>query len=188
MSAKRSLIVVITGTVLLLIGLFFLQLPTSVSAQCGNPPPSSCTTCHAQQDPVTDKGAWHSSHAAMDICINCHGGNGTAADKNLAHQGMAAQPLSDVYTDCHSCHTDYMERAVPYAATLQITPSSCATPTPAVFGRVSSSLPPNGMVMSSNEVGASAAAQIFLFVAGGLTLLVLFCIGACWLGEHRVKG
>jgi hypothetical protein len=158
-----------------------------VRAQCGNPGPSSCTTCHTQQDPVTDKGAWHASHAGKDICINCHGGNGSTMDKNLAHEGMVAQPLSDIYTDCHSCHPDYVERAVPYAATLQITPSSCATPTPVAVSKVSNGLHPNSMIMPSNPVSAAPPARLFLLITGSLALLILFCFCACWLGAHQVK-
>ncbi|HUH96363.1 MAG TPA: hypothetical protein VLZ89_03335 [Anaerolineales bacterium] len=172
----------VVGTIaLLLVGV------VPARAQCGNPPPSSCTTCHAQEDPVADQGAWHSVHAHQDICINCHGGNGSTMDESLAHAGMNAQPLSDIYTDCHSCHPDYVDRAAPYAATLQVTPSSCATPTSAVLGSASNGLPPSRMVMPADLASTSAAPQIFLFVAGGLTLLVLFCIGACWLGEHPLK-
>ena len=187
MSTKKSLTVIITGTVLLLVGLFCLQQTSPVFAQCGDPQPSSCTTCHAQEDPVSNKGAWHSSHANEDICINCHGGNGTAMDKNLAHEGMVTQPLSDIYTDCHSCHPDYVERAVPFAATLQITPSSCATPTPVAVSNVSSGLPPSSMVLPSNLTSAASSSQPFLFIAGGLAVLAFFFFGLGWLERHHVK-
>ncbi|HUI90317.1 MAG TPA: hypothetical protein VLX61_16480 [Anaerolineales bacterium] len=188
MSTKKSVTALVGGAILLFAGLFCFWRPSSVLAQCGNPPPSSCTTCHAQEYPVNDEGEWHAVHARQDICINCHGGNGSTMDQNLAHEGMTANPLSDIYTDCHGCHPDYVDRAVPYAATLQITPSSCATPTSvAAVSNVVSGLPPSGVIMQSNLVGTSSAAKIFLFIAGGLTLLVLFCIGACWLGEHHVK-
>lgn len=36
-----------------------------VHAQCGEPPPSSCVTCHAQEDPLSEKGEWHIIHASM---------------------------------------------------------------------------------------------------------------------------
>ena len=159
-----------------------------VRAQCGNPQPSSCTTCHAQADPVADKGEWHTSHASKDICVNCHGGNGSSLDKNLAHQGMLAQPLSDIYTDCHSCHPDYVERAVPYAATLQVTPSSCATPTPFAVSSGSNRLPPSGIVLPPTQVSAVPPAQLFLLLLAGLTVLALFCLGLCWLDRHHVQG
>ncbi len=187
MSTKKALAAVVTEAVLLFFSLFFVWRPFSVSAQCGNPQPSSCITCHTKEYPVTDKGAWHSIHASKDICVNCHGGNVSTMDKNLAHESMLSQPLSDIYTDCHHCHPDYIERAVPFAATLQITPSGCATPTPVAVSNVSSGLPPNGIVMPSGSVSTFSPFQSSLLILGGLALMVFFCISACWLGEHRVK-
>ncbi len=160
----------------------------SVRAQCGEPQPSSCKTCHAQQEPVTDNAVWHSNHASQDLCINCHGGNGSTMDKNLSHDALVAQPLSDIYTSCHRCHPNYAILAVPYAAALQITPSSVATPTPITPGYFSNGLPPNGIVMPSSLVSASSPLQPFLFLSGGLVLIILFCIGTCWLDRHHVKG
>ncbi len=188
MCRKQFLAPFTMGTILVLAVSMTLLLPAPVRAQCGNPQPSSCTTCHAQADPVADKGEWHISHAGNDICINCHGGNGSTMDKNLAHQGMLAQPLSDIYTDCHSCHPDYVERAVPYAATLQITPSSCATPTPVAVSNVSSRLPPNGIVMPSDLVSAASPLQLFTLIAGGLAVVALFFFGLGWLERHHMKG
>ena len=124
MTTKRSFTAIMTGTICLATCVFGLWQSSSAFAQCGSPQPSSCITCHAEKDPVIDRGEWHSAHASKDLCINCHGGNGSATDENLAHKDMLAQPLSDIYTNCHSCHPDYVERAVPYAATLRITPST----------------------------------------------------------------
>lgn len=101
-------------------------------AQCGdNPPNSSCITCHEQQgaDPISQKGEWHKIHAYKDCCWNCHGGNTQAQTSELAHEGMTAHPLNDIYTDCQSCHQDYSERAERFAALLGVTPVSLATPT-----------------------------------------------------------
>lgn len=161
----------------------------SARAQCGNPQPSSCKTCHAQEAPLTDQNAWHLDHASQDLCVNCHGGNGSTMDKNLAHISMTVQPLSDVYTNCHSCHPNYAALAAPYAATLQVTPSSGATPTPAAAGNFSSSgLPPNNsIIMPSNLTNAALPLQPFLFITAGLALLILFCVGVCWMDRHRVK-
>jgi hypothetical protein len=187
MIAKRSLTMVVTGTILLLICFFSVWQAPSAMAQCGKQLPSSCITCHAQEEPVADKGEWHTIHANKDICIRCHGGNASTMDKELAHQGMTTNPLSDIYTDCHRCHPDYNERAEKFAHILGVTPGSCATPTAVAVSNVSSGPPPSGIVQQPNLVSSAAASEIFLFIAGGLMSLVLFCISACWLGEHRVK-
>ncbi len=121
---------------LLLVILTSLVMPFRALAQCGEPPKSTCMTCHAKEAPVSEKGEWHIIHAGKDICVNCHGGNATAADKNLAHEGIMAQPLADIYTDCHSCHPDYEARAAQFAPTLGVTPGSCATPTPMTVSNI----------------------------------------------------
>lgn len=52
---RGVLIVLLVGIIALLsFGL------TPVYAQCENPQPSSCTTCHALKNPVSEKGEWHS--------------------------------------------------------------------------------------------------------------------------------
>jgi hypothetical protein len=131
MFSQRSWLVIQTGVLALVVTVLMMSFPTLAVAQCGNPEKSTCLTCHARQDPVLDKGEWHIIHAGKDLCLNCHGGNGTSADPALAHQGMTAAPLSDVYTDCHSCHPDdYTVRAQRFASSLGRTVGSCATPTP----------------------------------------------------------
>jgi hypothetical protein len=121
--------------IVLLIAMTILVILTAspVLAQCGDTPAdSSCITCHEYQgaDPVYGKGEWHEIHALKDCCWSCHGGNTQAQDKDLAHVGMTAQPLKDVYTDCHSCHPeDYLQRAEKFAAALGVTPGSAPTPT-----------------------------------------------------------
>jgi hypothetical protein len=60
-------------------------------------------------------------------------GNGAAA----AHQNLVANPLDDIYTNCHSCHPDdYQARAERFAAELGVTPGSSPTPTPVPVGLV----------------------------------------------------
>jgi hypothetical protein len=160
---------------------------TSVSAQCENPPPSSCTTCHAQEDPVNEKGEWHIIHASKDICINCHGGNGSASEKDLAHEGLMAHPLDDIYTDCHGCHPDYDERASRFAPALGITPGSCATPTPVTANHMSGE-PPSGNIYLPGEVmSTTSSPQMFLVISAGLTVLALFFFGLGWLERHPAK-
>jgi hypothetical protein len=114
------------------VGLIWTMTPSSVTAQCGsNPPPdSNCYTCHVQENPVEGNGEWHGIHGQKDYCAECHGGNCTAMDKDLAHQGVIFNPLTDIYTNCHSCHPDnYQDLANTFATELGITPSSTATPT-----------------------------------------------------------
>jgi hypothetical protein len=102
-------------------------------AQCGDiPADSSCITCHETQgaDPVYGKGEWHAIHARKDCCTNCHGGNCAAIDKDLAHENLIENPLTDIYTGCHSCHPDdYADRAARFAVVLAVTPGSISTPT-----------------------------------------------------------
>ncbi len=132
MSRKSSLIRYSALAVVALATLAWAVSAVPAHAQCGEPPKSSCATCHEKRDPVATKGEWHQIHATKDICINCHGGNATAADEAGAHQTMVAQPLADIYTDCHSCHPeDYTSRAERFAAEIGVTPASCPTPTPA---------------------------------------------------------
>jgi hypothetical protein len=102
------------------------------SAQCGEDfTHSSCITCHQTQAPVYAEGEWHIIHARKDCCASCHGGNCTAMEKELAHQGMVARPLEDIYTNCYACHPeDYALRADRFAAILGVPVHSSSTPTP----------------------------------------------------------
>jgi hypothetical protein len=105
--------------------------PSPAAAQCGdNPQELSCVTCHDQQDPVYQKGEWHAVHARKEVCTSCHAGNCSTMDKDLAHEGLVADPLTDIYTGCHGCHPDdYATRAARFAVVLAVTPGSVATPT-----------------------------------------------------------
>ena len=94
------------------------------SSGCTLPPPSSCLTCHAQTDPIADRGEWHVIHARNDFCRNCHGGDDRTMDKDQAHVGMLANPLDDTYLSCHACHIDYQQRAEKFAVILGVTPQS----------------------------------------------------------------
>ncbi|HIC90071.1 MAG TPA: hypothetical protein EYP04_11815 [Anaerolineae bacterium] len=77
---------------------------TPTSAQCGSSA-SSCKNCHEiqGQDPVNDKGEWHTAHAFGDFCEFCHAGNVQAKTIDQAHAGMV-DPLEDVQAGCQSCH------------------------------------------------------------------------------------
>lgn len=186
MSSNRSLTIILTGAILLAISWYAFWLPTPAFAQCEEPEPSTCTSCHEIQDPVIDKGEWHSIHANKDICIKCHGGNALAIEKDLAHQGLTAHPLEDIYTDCHSCHPDYDARAARFASTLGVTPGSCATPTTVAASNISSGPPSGNIVIPSNMESTSAAqAQSpFVIITGGLLTLAIFILGLNWLARH----
>jgi hypothetical protein len=139
MKQKRITFILVAIGVLLVTGSVFLMTASPVKAQCGSQA-SSCKNCHEvqAQDPVNNDGtAWHTQHAFGDFCYLCHGGNNQATDKTAAHTGMV-DPLSDVVTDCKSCHpTDYEAKAQVYATTLGVqigtgsTSAASATAAPA---------------------------------------------------------
>ncbi len=177
---------VVSSLLVIILPLWVWTLP--VRADCGGPASSSCTTCHAQEDPVSGKGEWHIIHASKDICINCHGGNGTTMNKDLAHENLTAKPLDDIYTDCHSCHPrDYAGRAGLFAATLGLTPGSCATPTPLPVSLTSGELPSGGINIPTNLVSTTPSPQPFLVIGAMLSILTLFLFALNWLDSHRKK-
>ncbi|MDA8115651.1 MAG: hypothetical protein M0Z43_13155 [Acidithiobacillus sp.] len=173
MSHKRQLTIVLAGITLLILSISFLASPSPALAQCGEPPltRSSCITCHETQTPVLDQGEWHIIHAPQDLCINCHGGNGTSMDKALAHGGLIANPLNNIYTDCHSCHPDdYTVRANRYATTLGMSASSCATPTAVLAVPVRY----QPVVIQPSEAPAAAAIPSSSWIFGGI-IFILVC-------------
>ena len=184
MTAKPTLLLALLATAVG-IGMLLSLGAGTAQAQCGSPEPSSCTTCHAREDPVSEKGAWHTTHAAKDICVNCHGGNGSTVDKDAAHNGMTAHPLEDIYTDCHSCHPDYNVRAGYFAPTLGVTPGSCATPTSAVGGNARSGTSPSGTGAPTGPVSVATWAQTLGLAGASLALLAFFCASLTWLESHR---
>jgi len=101
----------------------FLLAATPAKAQCGSQA-SSCKNCHetqAQKPVNTDGTTWHTQHAFGDFCYLCHAGNNQATEITASHTGMVA-PLSDVITNCMSCHpNDYEAKAQVYATTLGVT-------------------------------------------------------------------
>lgn len=155
-------------------------------AQCENPQPPTCVNCHAKQFQGIGYGEWHKVHGVKQWCVNCHGGNGSAADKDQAHFGLVSNPLSDIYTSCHQCHPDYQAVAAQYAATLQITPSSCATPTPAAVSNISGGPPPGRIVMPADLLSTSPAPNPFILISTGLALLAFFFVSLVWLDRHHV--
>jgi hypothetical protein len=155
-------------------------------AQCGEPHVPLCVNCHPEQAQVSAPGEWHSAHYSKAICIDCHGGNGYAAEEALAHEGLFANPLSDIYTDCHQCHPEnYQTVASGYAATLNVTPGSCATPTPAPSG-VYSGWSGGGHLTLPSTHAATAWMQSIAWIAGSVVLLAAFFFGLHWLDRHHV--
>jgi hypothetical protein len=171
---------------ILLIGgsvLVWAMSPIPVAAQCGsNPPPdSSCYTCHVLEDPVSGNGEWHGIHANKDCCAKCHGGNCRVMDKDLAHKDMIANPLSDIYTDCHSCHPDdYQIRAETFAVDLGITPNSIPTPTPAPAGKLLAS----SLVILPSPNSSQKSTFPWPAILGSLTIIILFLLGLITLMIH----
>lgn len=158
-----------------------------VQAECGEPPVSSCTTCHFQEDPVSGKGEWHIIHASKDICINCHGGNGRTMNKDLSHETLTVNPLSDIYTDCHSCHPqDYVGRADIFAPTLGVTPGSCATPSPIPVSKPSGGPLSGGINIQTNLASTTSSQQAFLFIGGMLSILALFVFGLVLMERRHI--
>jgi len=115
---------------ILLMVSFSLAYPASVSAQCGTGQQvSSCKNCHELLTPAFSKSEWHSLHAGKNTCVDCHGGNATDMDKTQAHVGIFANPLTGVYTNCHSCHpSSYQDRAENFGEILHFTPTGLNAP------------------------------------------------------------
>lgn len=118
--------IVVTG--LLAVVISAIGAPQPARAACGASS-SSCKTCHEinREQPVNQKGDWHTAHAMGDYCSFCHGGNVQATDKAGAHEGLA-DPFADAKLSCSSCHQDdYQKKAEGYAAALGVTIGSGAS-------------------------------------------------------------
>jgi hypothetical protein len=189
MSRKSLIRWLLTIALLLVVTIIWFAISASpVSADCGTPPKSSCISCHASDGHVEGMGEWNSVHLSQDMCTNCHGGNGSTMDKGLAHQGMVAQPLSDTYTDCHSCHpADYKARSAQMAAALNVTPDCVATPTAFAISSGSGGSHTGSTTTPSGGTGALTSWKPIMFIAGALASLTFFLFGLGWLDSHRVK-
>ena len=160
----------------------FLSAGTA-AAQCPDiPEKSSCITCHQTQTIPPDRASyeWHNLHFQKDCCTRCHGGNCIAEEEDLAHEGMAIQPLEDIFTSCHGCHPDdYQERANLLAASIGVVPGSRPTPTPVPTGLPAGSAifvaPPAAPV----QTGVPASVPLIL----GGSLLIWFLLIA-WLAKR----
>ena len=175
--------------VVIVIFIAFSAATSHVLADCGTPPKSSCSICHSPNGHGQVMGDWNSIHLNQDICLNCHGGNGNSMDKDLAHDGVIRQPLNDVYTDCHSCHpSDYLARSAQIAASLNVTPDSCATPTAIAVYAGSNSSHTGNLAKALDNQGATTAWKSFVVIPFTLAGLIFFLFGIGWLNGHHVKG
>jgi hypothetical protein len=179
MSSKWSLMLQGMGILFLAMGLA-LWTESSALAQCGETPAkSSCITCHETEDPVYGKGEWHTIHARKECCTNCHGGNCSAKDKDLAHVGLVANPLNDIYTSCHGCHPDdYTTRAERFAIALGVTlysrPTSTPVPIVSMVDHPMVILPQSALAATNFESWNLALLAVIFIVVILLSLSILY--------------
>ena len=169
-----------------LVGVFAIMwvlTPSHVFAQCGSdtPPDSTCYTCHLSEESDQKESMWHGIHASKDCCARCHGGNCISMNKDIAHLGIVTNPLSDIYTNCHSCHPDdYHARAEIFAAELDFAPSSSPTSTP-VIARESLAKP---LVILAAPTPVTHSVSPIPLIFGGLAFITLFLLGLILLITH----
>jgi hypothetical protein len=108
-------------------------------------------------------------------------------NKDLAHESLTANPLSDIYTDCHSCHPDYDARAQIFASTLGVTPGTCATPTRVPVTNISGEPPSGGIDFQANLVSTTSPLQPFLVIGAMLPISTIFLFGLFWLERHHLN-
>lgn len=138
-----ALIISVFG--LVFIGSFWFSPTIITQAACGAST-SSCKTCHEVkgEDPVSQKGDWHTQHAFGDFCQACHLGAATETDKTKAHAGVVAKPLTQPDQSCASCHpADSAARAAKYGGTAPGGSGSAGSP-PSAAGTTSSGVSPAG--------------------------------------------
>jgi len=109
---------------IVLIGSIWLTPPIVTEAACGAAT-TSCKTCHEVkgEDPVSQKGDWHTQHSFGDFCQACHSGVATETDKEKAHVGLVS-PLTQPDQSCAACHpADTAARVVKYGGTVTGSPT-----------------------------------------------------------------
>jgi hypothetical protein len=159
-------------------------ITSPVAAQC-NTTKSSCVSCHGSGIHVAGMGEWNRVHEDQDICTYCHGGNASSTDKALAHEGLVAQPLSDIYASCHSCHpSDYVAKSSQFAATLKVTPDGCATPTAVAARSVPGGTFPQGIVPATTTKSVISSGIDFLAISMGIVVLAFIVFAIGWLEKH----
>jgi hypothetical protein len=176
---KGGWISILAVGLVLLTSWLLLANRTQVLAQCGDiPARSSCIVCHETSALLSNEQAWHEVHARKDCCANCHGGNCSTMDESMAHEDLSANPLDDIYTNCHSCHPDdYAERAAVFAAELGMSLGNWITPTPVTIVESSEQpliVEPDASLPSEEKVptGIFLAGLVFVMVLTTLIGLV----------------
>ncbi|SHI49719.1 cytochrome c3 family protein [Desulfosporosinus lacus] len=127
---KSTLLALIFGVFgIVLIGTFWVENPKVTEAACGAST-TSCKTCHEVkgENPVSQKGDWHTQHAFADFCQACHLGAATETDKTKSHAGIVANPLTQPDESCASCHpADTATRVVKYGGEVTGVPAGNPT-------------------------------------------------------------
>jgi len=123
---KRTVLALIFSVFsVVMIGSFWLTTPKETEAACGAST-TSCKTCHEVkgENPVSQKGDWHTQHAFADFCQACHLGVATETDKTKAHAGVVAKPLAQPDQTCASCHpADTATRVIKYGGVATSAPT-----------------------------------------------------------------
>jgi hypothetical protein len=106
----------------LILGLSVVFAPPVAQAQNAHAQPACCA-CHTWEDPVVERGEWHTIHALQKCCSACHGGNDRAIDLETAHAGLTFNPLKNPKLSCQHCHPlDYQKRTAGVVLALGLTP------------------------------------------------------------------
>lgn len=174
---------IISFSLVMLVAIPWALTPSPIIAQCGsNPlPDSTCYTCHLLEGADQDESLWHGIHASKDCCARCHGGNCLSMDEDIAHQGIIANPLNDIYTICHGCHPDdYLARVKVFAAELGVTPRSNPTSTPA--SALENTIPK--LVILPAPTPITPASSLLPLVFGRFTILMLLSLGLILIITH----
>jgi len=127
---KQTLLALIFGVFsVVLVGSFWVTTPKVTEAACGAST-TSCKTCHEVkgENPVSQKGDWHTQHAFADFCQACHLGVATENDKTKAHAGVVAKPQAQPDQTCASCHpADTATRVAKYGGAVTSAPTGNPT-------------------------------------------------------------
>ncbi len=165
------------ATSLLLIVTLSFWYPAPVSAECGTGQQiSSCINCHQLQTPSLGQSQWHTLHAGKNTCVDCHAGNQTVFTKEQAHLGIFANPLTNVYTNCHACHpSDYQKRGNSFAEILHFSAAGLSAPNQNQL--VSNNSVDNEIITKTEDSRKPSAAidlPIVLILSGGAAVAMVF--------------